>query len=116
MKEIIDFQIKGNLIRFYLGKNRKQRGDGWHCIPYEHNAGKVRDEYIRGHKDICIPFNKTIISPDCGHPYNSNYSKMDMVARKIPCLIIADEVNDFATFEDALKSNDTFKYYFGNIV
>ena len=40
-EEIIDFERKGNVVRFYLGKNGEQWGDDWDDAPYEHNAGKV---------------------------------------------------------------------------
>ena len=36
--EIIDFVRKGNVVRFYLGKNGEQWGDDWDDYPYEYNA------------------------------------------------------------------------------
>ena len=47
---------------------------------------KVYDEFIKGYKDISFPFDTVVLEP-CDGAYNSNYSKDDMVARKVPCLI-----------------------------
>ena len=71
--KIIDFEVKGNVVRFYLGnktdewgwtnKNYKDRngntpdwlkpndtyyGDDWDDVPYEHNAGLVYDKFVKG--------------------------------------------------------------------
>lgn len=44
--KIIDFERKGNLVRFYLGDDDLEEwyGDDWNDTPYEHNAGQVYDE------------------------------------------------------------------------
>lgn len=89
--EIIDFEKKGNLIRFYLGENGGQRGHHWDIVPYEHNAGTVHDEFVKGYCDIVFDF-------DCGveelcealEVANTNYSKGDMEKRVIFCLSIID--------------------------
>jgi len=87
--EIIDFEKKGNLIRFYLGKNGKQWGDDWDDAPYEHNAGKVYDEFIKGYCDIVIDFDYKAEEP---HEYlnvtNSEYCRQDMIKKKIFALVI----------------------------
>lgn len=38
--KIIDFERKGNLVRFYLGDDDLAEwwGDDWNDTPYEHNA------------------------------------------------------------------------------
>lgn len=83
--EIIDCERKGNLIRFYLGKNGKQWGDDWDDAPYEHNAGRVYDEFIEDHEDLAVPFDWEVEQP--GDRYNNSpYTKKDMVQRKVPCL------------------------------
>ena len=43
--KILDFELKGNVIKFYLGNCNDWWGDDWDDRPYEHNAGKVYDQY-----------------------------------------------------------------------
>jgi len=87
--EVIDFAKKGNLVRFYLGKNGKQWGDDWDDAPYEHNAGKVYDEFVKGHCDIVIDFDCNVyeLNESLGIT-NTEYCKDDMVKRKIFCIKI----------------------------
>ena len=145
--KIIDFERKGNVIRFYLGEKTADwgwtnpdykdfkgntpswlkpsetfYGDDWNDYPYEHNAGKVYDEFIKGYKDISFPFDTVVLEP-CDGAYNSNYSKDDMVARKVPCLIVLSKElqtkvglnNCFSlSFADCLGIDCIKKYYFGD--
>jgi len=88
--EIIDFEKKGNVIRFYLGENGKQYGDDWDDVPYEHNAGKVYDEFIKGYCDIAVDFDYEV-SEACNGYDNSPYSKEMMRDRKIYALFLSIE-------------------------
>ena len=87
--EIIDFEKKGNLIRFYLGENGKQWGDDWDDAPYEHNAERVYEEFIKGHCDIVVDFDCEVneLCEALGVP-NSPYCKDDMKKRDIFCIEI----------------------------
>ena len=87
--KIIDFEKKGNLVRFYLGYDNCNDywGDDWNDAPYEHNAGQVYAEFIKGYKDIAFNFDDLVLEPCCG-TYNSSWCKYDMVARKVPCIIV----------------------------
>ena len=52
--QIIDFEKKGNVGRFYLGDATKPYwGDDWYDRPYNTNASRVYDKFIKGH---CVPF------------------------------------------------------------
>ena len=90
--KIIDFARKGNVIRFYLGNDNLKDwyGDDWNDYPYEHNADTVYSEYIADIWDVAISFDSLVLEPqDDWHNYgNSEYSKDDMKARKVPCIII----------------------------
>lgn len=82
--EVIDFEKKGNLIRFYLGKNGKQWGDDWDDAPYEHNAGKVYDEYVKGYCDVVVNFDYNVEEYyEFLNLTNSKYCKRDMIEREI---------------------------------
>ena len=105
--QIIDFARKGNVIRFYLGENGKQHGDDWNDVPYEHNAGKVYDEFIEKTIDIAIHFDFLVLEPSNG-TCNSNYCKDDMKNRKIPCILIVP----YELHKDTW--NESFSYWVGN--
>lgn len=49
MYKVIDYDKKGNLVRFYLGDIDLGywTGDDWDDAPYEHNAGMIYEEYVR---------------------------------------------------------------------
>lgn len=115
--QIIDFARKGNTVRFFLGENGKQWGDDWNDAPYEHNAGAVYQEYIKGHKDISFGFEDEVFEP-CDGAMNSGWCKQDMIERKVPCLVVIPaehiNVNSWETFDSALGNEHAIKYYFGD--
>lgn len=116
MWNIIDFERKGNVVRYYLGENGKQWGDDFDDTPYECNAGTVYEEYVKGYVDISYPFDCLVIEPCCG-ALNSCWSKVDMIQRKVPCIIVVpkDKLDgwheDFAHY---ICSDDVQKVYFGD--
>ncbi len=117
--QIIDWECKGNVIRFYLGEDNLNDywGDDWNDIPYEHNAGRVYEEFIKGYIDVIIPFDNQVYEP-CNDYSNSPYCKEDMIKRKIPCVVIAtpgDIGDDWNYgFNKAVANPNTKKYYFGD--
>ena len=87
--QIIDFEKKGNVVRFYLGDATKPYwGDDWYDRPYNTNASRVYDKFIKGHRDIAFPFDDLVLEPCDGSFFSDNVSKEDMVKRKVPCLIV----------------------------
>ena len=105
-REIIDWERKGNLVRFYLGKNGEQWGDDWDDVPWEHNAGRVYDKYIEGYKTIAFPFEYNIYEP------RRSCSKRDLINRIVPCLVASKRY--FTNFQDAWEDEDAMKFYFGD--
>ena len=85
--KVIDFDRKGNVIRFYLGKKTAAwgwtnpdykdpydgkrpewvkpsdtfYGDDWDDAPYQDNAGQVYDQFIYGWYDMYVPFDLEVI-------------------------------------------------------
>ena len=105
--EIIDFEKKGNLVRFYLGKNGKQWGDDWDDAPYEHNAEGVYDEFVKGYCDIVVDFDCEVNElNEALEVANTKYCKDDMKKRAIYCLRIMDTKNHdqhFISFGDKIE-------------
>lgn len=142
--KIIDFDRKGNTVRFYLGEHtndwgwvnkdylrngeksdwvkpeEKYYGDDWSDTPYEHNAGTVYDYFVKGTKDIAFNFDDLVLEPCDGAYYNSDYSKDDMVDRKIPCIIVVpkdavgDSWEDSFDYWNQIDDPRIKKYYFGD--
>lgn len=143
--KIIDFETKGNVVRFYLGEKTKDwgwtnkdfkdskgdtpdwlkpsdvyYGDDWDDAPYEHNAGRVYDEFIKGHKDFSFDFDDLVLEP-CDGEFNSSWAKDDMRERKVPCIIVVpkelikDEGDYYSTDFNRWVGNDKVeKYYMGD--
>lgn len=118
---IIDFQKKGNLIRLFVGDSNEvdYHGDDWDDAPYEHNAGLVYEQYVRGYLDIVIPFDHTVVEPADDWHYHSNspFCKDDMKEQKVPCLIVSNN-DDFwdASFSMLLGDKNLYRVYFGETV
>ena len=84
-KEIIDYSVKGNIVRFYLGEKDPKwgwtnkyckyydkndlepsddyYGDDWNDVPYEHNAGTVYPEFIKATIDVSFGYDDVVIEP-----------------------------------------------------
>lgn len=119
--KIIDFERKGNIVRFYLGADNCQDywGDDWNDTPYECNAGRVYERFVLDHKDVAFNFDDLVLEP-CDGIWNSNYCKEDMKNRMVPCLIVVpakmciDSVCD--SFEKWVCVDGIKKYYFGDMI
>lgn len=140
--KIIDFDKKGNMVRFYLGEkienwgwtNPDYRdykgntpdwlkpqdeyyGDDWDDAPYDCNAGKVYGEFVKGHIDIAFPFDCVVLEPCDGH-WNDNclWCKDDMRDETIPCIVAIkvseDESWKYENFDYVAPRKDSTKIYF----
>ena len=107
--KIIDFFKNGNIVRLYYGEDdcNDYWGDDWDDAPYEHNAGGVYNEYIKGFVDFAFPLDFEVIEPSDGY-FNSPYSKEDMKNREVQCITIISNGNKLNIyFED--DTDSTFK-------
>lgn len=118
--KIIDFVKKGNVVRFYLGKDdlKEWYGDDWDDAPYDCNAGEVYDQFISGHRDIAFPFDSMVLEP-CDGNINCNWRKDDMVKRHVPCIIVVPaEIGNDSWWRDDFAHlvgvDGIKKYYFGD--
>ena len=122
--KIIDFEKRGNVVRFSLA-NRDEEvwGDDWADSPYEHNAGPVYDRFVEEVTDFGFGYNVSVLEP-C-ESYAGSYSKQDMQDRNIPCIIIASKYMleqsdlpewDWRDFGECLdhEISGLIKIYFGD--
>ena len=93
---LIDFETKGNVIRFYFGSSEGYFGDDWDDTPYEHNAGRVYSQFVERTVDVAFPFRYNVLTPEDDWHYhgNSPFCKDDFKANKAPCMIITAK-NDY---------------------
>lgn len=115
--KIIDFEAKGNVIRFYLGENNctDYWGDDWDDAPYEHNASTVYEKYCGGYADIFVDWELSVLTPDKDWHYqmNSPFCKKDFKNRKAPCIIISRSDNWLEEcYSEKLGDDSTIKFYF----
>ena len=112
--KIIDFWKKGNVVRFYLGRDdcNDYHGDDWNDTPYEHNAGTVYDEYVVDYMDVVFPFDWLVMEPaqDYHNSGNSAFCKDDMRDRKVPCIVAVSP----DLYDDSWRTDDEFNYWLGN--
>ena len=122
---IIDFETNGNVVKFYLGGGEYYTGDDWDDKPYENNAGKVYDKYIKGTRVMYFDIDDLILEP---REMVEKYSKDDMKERKVPCIIRVSkellqkqtESHDFEywnKFHGTSEENECIeKFYFGDLL
>ena len=116
-RKIIDYACKGNVVRFYLGKNGTQWGDDWDD-PFD-SAGTVYMEHVGATVDLYVPTEYTVLSPaDVSYNYYSGYSKEKMRDRCFPCVVLLPEsaVGYFCdlTFDKCQGYADAVRYYCGD--
>lgn len=122
--KIIDFEKKGNLVRFWLGDDDcvNYYGDDWDDAPYEHNAGTVYDEFVKGYVDVVFPFDSLVMEPrdDWKYQNNTPYCKDDMKDRVCPCIVVVDKAVQEKSWEDsyqywaASQAKGTHRFFFGD--
>ena len=124
--KIIDYDKKGNLVRFFFGKDDclDYLGDDWDDTPYEHNAGEVYEEYVEGYVDICFPFDCSVMEScdDWRYDGNSPFCKEDLKKRMAPCIVAVYEKqgeliddNSFTLYSSSDVDN-VDKFYFNDPV
>ena len=115
--KIIDFEQKGNVVRFYLGADNLEdwHGDDWDDTPYEHNAGQVYSEFVSKVKDIAFDFDDLVLEPCDGYD-NSTWCKDDMRDRLVPCIIVVprDKIDWHEDFAHYVGMDGIKKFYFGD--
>ena len=108
--KIIDYDLKGNVVRFYLGKTtvHDYHGDDWNDILNESGCYPVYREYVSGTADIAFPFNALVLDPCSSEfSYGHRYTKDDMKNRMVPCVIVIPP--DIAK----TSSEESFSYWAG---
>ena len=102
MMKIIDWETKGNVIRFYLGKEDEMDyyGDDWDDASFLHNAGLVYGNYIEGVAEIYVPFGCVVHNPTDDRQV---ITKEDFKDMKYPCLIVTDTHEVLYDLEDYQK-------------
>ena len=114
--KIIDFEVKGNVIRFYLGEDNcfDYWGDDWNDRPYEHNAGTVYERYCTAFADFYVDLDLDVLIPENDWHYqgNSPFNKEDFKSRKAPCVVIPFESNWNDCYSICALSDNALKFYF----
>jgi len=120
--KIIDWQCKGNLIKFYLGKDDLETwyGDDWNDVPYEHNAGVVYDRFISDTTFLFVPWCYAIIEPS--YFGSSFYCKDDFsgVGRAryphIFMIILREKEHNYYDWSSLVKSHKGIRIKMGDKV
>jgi len=125
---ICDWRAKGNAVRLYCCDKDKYNdiwGDDWNDQPYEHNAGRVYDEYIDKVIDIYFDFDVVILEAENDWIYsgNSPFSKQDFKEGKAPIFITYwPQENDYWDGSEyhlligGKNNNRILKFYMGDMI
>lgn len=125
---ICDWQTKGNVVRFWCCDQDKYDdiwGDDWNDAPYEHNAGRVYEEYVDKVIDIYFDFDTVILEAENDWIYNGNspFSKQDFKEGKAPIFVVYWphendhwEGNEYHLLIGAKNTNRIFKFYMGDMI
>ena len=116
---LIDFELKGNVVKLYFGTDPDYWGDDWDDTPWEHNAGTVYDRYVDTVEYFAFPWKCAVLTSAENWCGNSHYSKEDFKRRLAPCVIIHSHSDcewDYLSFSDLSSSDnsDVLKLYFGD--
>ena len=141
--QIIDFEKKGNVVRFLLGektpdwgwtrqdyledgkrpdwlKPSDYYGDDWNDYPYESNAGSVYPWFVKGYRDLSFAFDDLVLEPCDGFSMDRHgWSKDDMKSKRIPCIIVVPKSAqnkgsyDYG-FMDWVGALSAQRFYFGD--
>lgn len=117
--KIIDFEKKGNVVRFYLGDKNLQEyyGDDWDDAPYDCNAGTVYENFMVGFIDVAFPFSSYVLEPsDEYNSYNCRFCKENMKNGDVPCIVyVPQDLNGsylYDNFSHWAGSNRAYRFYF----
>lgn len=113
--KVIDIDVKGNLIKLYLGADDCEDywGDDWNDTPYEHNAGPVYNKYVLSTAYVTVSWDYDVLTPGDDWHYNGNspFCKKDFKEGKAPCIVIAPAEN-WDTYSIAALDTINSKIYF----
>lgn len=118
--KVIDFEQKGNVVRLYYGtnKNNEYHGSAWSIPPYEHNAGMVKQQYVKGSVDIAFNTMYVVLSPETDYHYNdhSPFSKNDFKNRKAPCIIVKklEQSDEWVYYSELMGDKTALQIYFND--
>lgn len=118
--KIIDWESKGNVVRFYFGEKtcKDYYGDDWNDYPWEHNAGSVYFKFVKFIVDIAFDFNISICEPRNADARNLEYCKDDFKDEHAPFMLVipAAVIESYGCILDDyyswLGAKDIIKLYF----
>lgn len=120
--KVIDFEKKGNVIKFYLGAKDCEDywGDDWNDCLYDCNAELVYDRFVADTIEVAFPIDCLVVEP-CDGELNCRYSKEDMKNRIVPCLVIVpisiyQEKSWKTSYADWVGCDEAIKIYFGDSI
>lgn len=90
MLKVIDAELRGNVVRLYLGdeKLKDWHGDDWDDYSYEDNCSVVYDDYVAATVDIAFPFDWNVAEPSSSWQ-SSNMCRNDFKNGIIPLFVAA---------------------------
>ena len=114
--KIIDARIRGNVVRFYFGKDdlKEWWGDDWNDRPYDCNCGEVYEEYVTGYADIAFSLDWWVSEP-CKGVWNTPYAREDFMKGNIPLVAVCKEEDAWGDdFQSVIRTPSTITFCMGD--
>lgn len=108
--KIIDWERKGNVVRFYFGDKdcNDYWGDDWDDAPYDCNAENVSLRYVKFVIDVAFGFDTEVYEP-CDGELNCGLCKDDFKTEHTPFLLIVPK----ELFESYSWSEESYRFWLG---
>lgn len=119
---LIDFEKKCNQLRLFFGDDEKPWGDDWDDAPYQHNAGRVYEKFIKDTAVLSFYYDDIVYEPSDDYNFQ-DVSKEMMLKKKVPAFVALPvkyrEPESYwkcYSFAELLADSYSIPFYFGMTV
>ena len=119
--KLIDFEKKCNQLRLFFG-NEKPWGDDWDDAPYQHNAGRVYDRFIKDTAVLSFYYDDIVYEPADDYSF-PDVSKEAMLRKTVPAFVVLpvkyrdpDSYWNSYSYTDLMLNKYTIQFFLGMTV
>lgn len=116
---LIDFEKKCNQLRLFFGDDEKPWGDDWDDAPYQHNAGRVYEKFIKDTAVLSFYYDDIVMEP-ADDFYFQEVTKEAMLDKKIAAFIALpvkhrepDSYWKSYSYPDLINNRNAIPFFFG---
>lgn len=117
--KLIDFEKKCNQLRLFFGDATNPWGDDWDDLPYQHNAGRVYNEFIKDTAVLSFYYDDIVYEPADDYTFQ-DVSKEMMLKKRVPAFVALpvkyrepESYWQCYSFAKLLADSQAIPFYFG---